>query len=446
MGGMIDRLFRRTLLVIIMSVFCGIVFHAPMSVWLGTVAPDYQLAIKSWKEILIVLAAVIVAVQVSRHKLWGELSRDLVIRLSVAFALLHVVLLPFMWQGMLPAVAGLMINLRFIVFFMVVYAALKMYPQWRRPMLWGGFITASVAMLFVLLQVMVLPNDILRHIGYSDQTIAPYLTVDQNSDFVRINGTLRGPNPLGIYGVIIAAACLSLLVVARKKLASWRPFGDVWDVMAVGIVALIAVWFSYSRSALIALVIAIGVVLIARYGKSISKATWFAVGTSVLLLAGGLYIVKDTHFVSVVILHEDPNEGNNVNSNDGHWTSLIDGTERMIRQPLGAGIGSTGSPSLLGEKPVIIENYFLYVAHEVGWLGLALFVALVGVVLKRLWQRRSDWLALGVCASGIGVAVASLLLPVWADDTVSIVWWALAAVALVTPIAVKGGARRGRTI
>jgi len=52
-------------------------------------------------------------------------------------------------------------------------------------------------------------------------------------------------------------------------------------------------------------------------------------------------------------------------------------------------------------------------------------------------------LALSVLASGIGIAVASLFLPVWADDTVSIVWWGLAGVALATPMIKKKGVKNG---
>ena len=36
------------------------------------------------------------------------------------------------------------------------------------------------------------------------------------------------------------------------------------------------------------------------------------------------------------------------------------------------------------------------------------------MILKRLWLVRKDWLALGVLASGIGLAMIGLLLPVWA--------------------------------
>jgi hypothetical protein len=52
------------------------------------------------------------------------------------------------------------------------------------------------------------------------------------------------------------------------------------------------------------------------------------------------------------------------------------------------------------------------------------------VILARLWGLRKDWLALGVFASGIGLAIVGIFLPVWTDDTVSIIWWGLAAIAL----------------
>jgi hypothetical protein len=102
----------------------------------------------------------------------------------------------------------------------------------------------------------------------------------------------------------------------------------------------------------------------------------------------------------------------------------------MIRQPLGQGIGSTGSASLFSSSPEIIENQYLFVAHETGWLGLALFSGISILVLIRSRERRADWLALGVFASGIGMLSIGLLLPVWVDDTVSIVWWGLAAISL----------------
>ena len=104
----------------------------------------------------------------------------------------------------------------------------------------------------------------------------------------------------------------------------------------------------------------------------------------------------------------------------------------MIAQPLGAGVGSTGSASLYTDTPRIIENQYLFVAHETGWLGLLVFVAIFIAVLLRLWRERHDWISLGVFASGIGLALIGALQPVWVDDTVSIIWWGLAGLAIAS--------------
>ncbi|MGE5299140.1 MAG: hypothetical protein ACM3KF_03815, partial [Acidobacteriota bacterium] len=114
----------------------------------------------------------------------------------------------------------------------------------------------------------------------------------------------------------------------------------------------------------------------------------------------------------------------------------IDGTAKMLASPLGSGVGSTGSASLYGDAPVIIENQYLFTAHEVGWPGLGLFVVIFTIIMIRLWKLRQSWKALAVFASGAGLTVIGLLLPVWVDDTVSIIWWGLAAVVLA-----EGGMR-----
>jgi hypothetical protein len=150
----------------------------------------------------------------------------------------------------------------------------------------------------------------------------------------------------------------------------------------------------------------------------------------VCAIGGGLVAARSSEFVSNVLLHENPTGGSAISSNDGHVSSLVDSFSRMVHQPLGGGVGSTGSASLYGDHPIIIENQYLFVAHEAGWLGLILFLAIFGMVLYRLWQQRRDYVALGLFASGIGLALVGLLQPVWVDDTVAIVWWGLAAIAI----------------
>ena len=425
-----ETLLRRTLLTLLVLVFAGVVFHAPLTVWTGTLWPDAVLAIKAWKELLLGLAGLVVVVQITRHRQWRQLAGSWPLRLSLVFALIHLALVPVMWQGVGPTLHGLAIDLRFVGFFAVVLASLALYPAWRRPLLRAGLVAAVLSLVFAVLQVTVLPRDILAHIGYDkDTTIAPYQTVDQNYDYVRINGTLRGPNPLGAYAAVVLAVAVSALVVLRPSLARRKVLvGVLLGLLAA--MALVALWCSYSRGALGAGVVAVGIILVVVAFRRAPRMTIAMVATAVLLMGGIVALAWDTPAVRNIVMHENPDEGNPINSNEEHIASLETGLARLVAQPLGAGVGSTGSASLEGESPIIIENYLLYVAHEVGWLGLAVFVLLYVVVMLGLWRRRRDYLALGVLASGVGLGLVSLLLPVWADDTVALVWWGLAAIAL----------------
>jgi hypothetical protein len=423
--SVLDWLFVGTLLVI----FGGIVVHAPLSVWLSTLFPDATFVIKSWKEMLLGFALVCCVVILTIKRKWS-IIHDRLIQYVLLFATLNLLTIPLFHNGFEATIAGLFISLRFFLFFVLVYSALKLYPHLYRLFLRVFIAGALVVIGFAILQVTVLPNDFLKYIGYGESTIMPYLTVDQNESYVRINSTLRGPNPLGAYAVIVLAFVLTAWLMSTRKLT--RREEIIAGILAAG--SVVALWVSYSRSAALAAVAAIGIVLLVVYGRRISKRTWIAIVLGGLVLTGSLVAFRETQFVSQVILHEDPSEGNAINSNDGHSESIIDGTRRLLEQPLGAGVGSTGSASLFTDKPLLIENEYLYVAHETGWLGLALFAVIYYGVLQQLWRRRTQWLALGVCASGVGLAIAGLFLPVWVDDTVSIIWWGLAAIALALPI------------
>lgn len=421
--GSLLKLYALILLVI----FGGIVVHAPLSVGVGALLPSADLLIKSWKEILLLIAASLTLGLVSKKE-WKELLHDRIFQCILLYALLHSMTAAALLTGPLATMAGLAIDLRYILFFALVYILIQKAPEYRQYFLRVGAAGAVVVVGFAVLQLL-LPVDILSHIGYSEDTIKPYLTVDENPDFVRVNSTMRGPNPLGAYVVVVIGLLVAAVVRGRvnlkdRKLAALTGFAAVMSG--------IALWVSYSRSALGAgaLTAFLAVVVAARH--LVSRRAWIAGCIVLFALAGGIILGRDSSFVAHVLFHENPADENMVNSNDGHIESLIDGTERMLQQPIGGGIGSTGSASLMTESPLIIENQYLFIAHEVGWLGLGLFVALMALILLRLWQYRRDWLSLGVFASGIGLACIGLLLPVWVDDTVSIIWWGLAAVALAT--------------
>jgi hypothetical protein len=408
----LETLYAAVLLVI----FGGIILQAPLSVGFGTLFPSYSLLIKSWKELLMVLLVPIACVLITRHKLWPELMRDWIFRLIVAYVALHAIVSIVLYKGLLATMAGLAIVL------------LRIRPDYRLRMLIVAAVGAMVVVGFGVLQLF-LPADILKYIGYSTKTIVPYLTVDKNHDFIRINSTLRGPNPLGAYVIIVLAALASLLARQAIRLKTFTRRGAF---AAMALASLVVLWVSYSRSAYVGALVALGIVLAVTVGRRLPTRWWVIGCVLVFALVGGLLAAKGNSFISNTLLHENPQGGSSVSSNQGHAESLQAGFGGLLQRPFGAGVGTTGSASLYGQAPTIIENQYLLIGHEIGWLGIILFVTLFTFILVRAWRGRRDWLALAVFASGIGLALVGLLLPVWVDDTVSIIWWGLAAIVLAS--------------
>lgn len=413
-------------------VLAGLAIHTPATIWIGSMLGDgLDVIIKAWKELL--LLAIVPGLgwlswRQAEVRCW--LQTDRLVWLIVAYVAFHLVMLLVYWQGWWPSLAGLMIDLRYLVAFMVVFVVVLVYPGARQYLLRAVAVGAVIIIGFAIIQHFI-PHDALKHIGYGPDTVVPYLTVDQNYDFIRFSSTMRGPNPLGAY-----AASVVLMVLALVSLSSRRREPRVAAGLGgFAVLASIALWYSYSRSAKLALVIGVMTLLaVIRPWQQIPRR--LAVALTAATVAAGVVLLatlSQSTWFSNVVLHTNPEGGSVTQSNTEHWQSLVDGASRALSQPLGAGVGSTGSASLFGERPLIIENQYLFIAHEVGWLGLALFVGIFGMVLWRLYrQAPSDPWAAGVLASGLGLAAIGLVLPVWVDDVVSITWWSLAAIILAT--------------
>ncbi len=406
---------------ILTAIFGLIVVHAPLTVFFGSRFPDIALPIKAWKEILMVVAGLMAVWIVTKCRAWRQLANDRLVWMVVGFVVIHLCSL-VQWNGLPSVVAGLMIDVRYVVFFGLMYIRTVMHPDSKSRMYRVAIVGAVIVLGFAALQLL-LPPDFLTNIGYSKATIAPYTTVDQNHNFMRLQSTLRGPNPFGAYAAAVAVIIIAW-IVSRKDHRAQK--GLIYCALATSALC----YLSYARSAYVALVVGGFIVLCAAWHRRVRTWQWVAIAAMIGIVGISLFAMRSNAFVSTVLLHEDPHESGLVNSNDGHLVSLADGFQRMSVQPFGAGIGSTGSASMLSDQPLVIENQYLYIAHEAGWLGLIVFMWLYGVILHRLWRTRSNPWALGMFASGIGMAVIGLVLPVWVDDTVSILWWGMAALTI----------------
>ena len=411
------------LLLVIMSL---IVIHAPITVFIDSRFPQISNVVKAWKEMLMLVALVLLAIDYTRHKAWRAAFKDVLLWLIAGYAALHLLLLVVYRLPANAVIAGLMIDLRYLAYFALVYLFLKAYPVYKESFLRIAMIGAAIVVGFAVLQL-ALPRNFLTYFGYGDSTIEPYITIDKNPAFVRENSTLRGPNPLGAYAIIVLAGAAAFWITQRKKLSDRNTRYLLIFFAVAGFVALVV---SYARSAWIGAVVAALVLFGVKYKNMVTwrKAGYIAI--AIAILGGIVYAARNTSFVQNALIHNNPTTGASVDSNAQHLESVTNGVSLMLAHPLGQGVGSSGSASLFTNTPTVIENQFLFVAHETGWLGLALFIAITWVVLARLWRKRADWMALAAFSSGIGLVVVGLMLPVWADDTVSIVWWGLAAAIL----------------
>lgn len=416
----------KLLVVLLSGVIAGVCLQAPISVLAQVYIPEWALVIKAWKELVLACAMVLLLILAWRENAWHTLLRSKILWLCGIVILLHGILWLGFPNNQLGEVAALVIDTRYYILFMLCYSTVALWPYTRRWLLMAAAAGAAIVFIFALLQVTVLPKDVLQYIGYSKETIAPYLTVDQNHDFIRISSTLRGPNPLGALAVVL------LSVVAAAVLRGVHVEGRrLWLIFAIIAGAIAALWFSYSRSAWIAALVAAGGMAVGTGGwRKLSRRSVGVLAMCSVILAVVCVLVVNSHFVQHVIFHTNPASTTVTKSDGEHASSLSSGIAISAAKPFGLGLGSVGSPSLLTETPRIIENQYLYMAIESGWIGLVSQLGVFSWVLFALWRVRQYWLALGVFTAGLGMAVIGLVLPVWADDTVSLLWWGLAGIAI----------------
>lgn len=403
--------------------------HGFISTWLGTlIGPLYIW--KAWKEILFVLVGFLVIFQIIKD---SDLRRWL-----FSSVLNKVILVYTLWQlftaifanpGSSALVMGLAINLRIVLFFMVAQILVYYWPGLKelipKVILWP----LVIVVMFGLLQMTVLPKSFLVNFGYNkDLTIAPYNTIDSQPDTLRIQSTLRGPNPLGAYLILPILMLVSWLWyhLSQKKLKSGGLITPLGLLLPISLVVL---YGSHSRSAWIAMIIALAVWLFLMTPKK-WKLLLAAAGSGVLLLGVLLVLAfRNTHFIQDIIFHDRANQGPVATSNSVREEAFKQGLDDFAARPLlGCSPGCAGPASFHSNSPRLSENYYLQLGQESGIIGLGLFVAVVIILGFYLYKTRQDPEAKILLASLIGLSIANLFLHVWADDTLAYIWWGYAGV------------------
>ncbi|HUA13541.1 MAG TPA: O-antigen ligase family protein [Candidatus Sulfotelmatobacter sp.] len=410
---------------LVILIFVLVPFQGFLTVWASSLVGHYT-AVRLWDDVvlLLVILGSVYLLFTDKKIRFNTLSRRLVwVILGYIFLSLALGLVSFLDKDVTgkAVLYGLLINLRYLAFFLVTWCVALRISRLRRH--WPTFVLwpAVVVVAFGLLQIFVLPHDFLRHFGYGPNTIPVIETVNSNAKYVRIPSTLRGANPLGAY-LIIPISILAVFLVRPKKTLKH---------IALFVGAVITLFYTYSRSALFgAFVSVVIVVFTAKLSEKTLKLS--AVVVCILVIAGGIFYSLDKNNAGVqnLVLHTQKNSVVKTTSDQNHESNLKIGVKQLIREPLGRGPGTAGPASVYNNNARIAENYYVQIGQEVGWLGLVLFLLINVGVGYLLWLRRDDPLALALFASLIGISIVNMFSHAWADDTLAYTWWGLAGIAM----------------
>lgn len=419
-------------------IFFGLLAYMPLhiflSTWLGTTFKLLEFA-KIAKDLILIIGFVLVLISALDKKWLKTLKKDKLAWFVGLYALLTLVMAIFIPNDQDAEALAIVYNLRFLLFFVYGVLLTRLYKaDWlQKNALRVVLSVAMIVMTFGFVQYLWLPDDALTRFGYSKGNgVLPAFHIDNKPDLERIMSTIRDPNSLGSYLIIILSLSLTCLLVTKNK--------DLKNIYT-GLIALslMCLWFTFSRSAWIGAFMAVATVLFLIYFKGktkrlIIKPSLVIILASVIVLGlVSLYVAKDSYFVKNVILHadestelEDPNQ-----LRVRFWQESI---QSGVEQPLGYGPGTAGLASIRNQDQgtILNENYYLQILHEVGVVGLVLFLAILATVAHELYgmTKKENYLAIALLASFVGLAITNFLVHIWSNEAVAYTWWGLAGLVI----------------
>jgi hypothetical protein len=417
-----------TVKLIILFILLILPFHEFLTTWLASNLGHINL-FRVWKEIvLILISPIVIYLALINKKLKNWLIKDRLILLILLFAVIAIILGIYGYLhknvDLAALAAGLIIDLRFFLIFLFTLVITQytdfFKKYWKQILIYP----ALVVILFGIAQLF-LPLNFLSHFGYGPNTIPVFQTVDSQLSIHRIQSTLRGANPLGAYLILI----IPIFIFFSTRDLVVRLFSSV--------LSLAALYFTYSRSAYIGFILTAGIIFYYlkfenhAWAIKYKKAFYYLITTGLVIILAAFLIFRNNSSLDNVLFHTNKNSTVATSSNSVRFSNLRVNASNFLHHPLGQGVGIAGPASAHNNHPAkIAENFYIQIGQETGVVGLVVFLAINIIVGYRLYLRRDDQLALILFASLIGISLVNMVSHAWADDTLSLIWWAFAGVAL----------------
>lgn len=421
-----------------LKIFYGLLAYMPFHIFISTVigANIGGLALmKVLKDIVLVFGFCSIMLA-SFHQSWlKEWLKNKLVLVIVMYAVLTLLLAVVRPTDADAELLGVTYNLRFLVFFLYAWLLVKTFPK-RNILQFSvliSLVAGTVVALFGVMQYVLLPNDALTHLGFvRSNGVLPAFFIDDKPDLERVMSTLRDPNSLGSYLIIV----MSLALAWRQK--SDKRAKLIWS--GVSLMAGLCLLLTFSRSALLGLVAALvcTAAIVGRGHVKLSRKQ-MSVGLVVLAVAAmgflaSAFALRNSYFVQNVIFHADQSTSLE-DPNQLRVRFLRESVVKIAHNPAGLGPGRAGLASIRNnvQGTQLNENYYLQVATEVGVLGLTLFLAILILVAVRLYRATSDSVyATALLAAFAGLALTNILVHIWSNEAVAYTWWGLAGLVMTT--------------
>lgn len=402
------------------------------------------LGLKMWKEGVIFLLFILLALQVLRKKI--ALQLDVLDYAILAYLGIGFVTAVFLTKDLVQSFFGAKYAFEFLVLFLIV-RQFFFEKEAKAKLIKTVVLTASLVIIFGLMQKLILPPDFLIHFGYSldhshfspNKPLA-YCQKISGTDECRLQSFLSGPNQLGSYLLVV----LPLFLIPfyekflKRKKSLWEKVKHLfWKkkrqkkielsqflVFGLGVLVLV---FAYSRASWLGFALMLLIVLLQFIQKK--KQLWMLLGGGAVLILISIFVLKifAADFFHEVVFRPS--------STQGHFERMADGVKFSLQNPFGLGLGNAGPASNHFSKDYlgfIPESWYLQVSLEMGILGIIIYLLILGLVLKKLWSlyQKEERVAFALFLSLMGLMVSSFFLHTWEDSSTALIFWGLLGVIL----------------
>ncbi len=426
---MIEKL-TKTNLYLALALLIYVPFHAILSIWASSIFGHYTLARLFEEYILGVMLLIGIYLFIKDFKDQKKLFKDKLIILMVSYLALILIYSKVGYMSgtvnLKASLYGILLDTRYLIYFLLVYQTIYLFNKLnlknKIDISKLIMIPAFIVIAFGLLQVFVLPYNFLSHFGYSKDTILPYQTVNNNLKYIRIMSTLRGSNPLGAY-LIFPISFLFIRLLNNKK-----DYKNYIYILA----SLVVLYFSYCRSAVLGLIFSIAAIYYLNIKNNKMKRVFELCSVLVVIVSSLSFVAfRNNSYFQNIVFHTQKNSAVKSTSDQGHSSALLSGIKEVIRHPLGNGVGYAGQASIYNYRPAVIsENYFLQIGEETGVIGLLLFIAIIILILFRLYKNKSDDFSKLMFGLTLAMITVCMLWFALSDETLCFIFFGLLAVTL----------------